>query len=52
MNVEQLRARVYSLSERSSWLGMGADIAHMTVVELEAALRFLMRLAESEGCKQ
>lgn len=45
MNVEMLRGRVYSLSERFSWLGITANIAAMTVAELEAVLRFLRRVA-------
>lgn len=46
MSVEQLRERVYSLSERFSWLGIGADIAAMTCCELEGVYRFLRRLAD------
>lgn len=46
MSEELLRERVYSLSERYSWLGMGVDIPTMTRGELEAAYRLLMRLAD------
>lgn len=45
MREELLRERVYSLSERFSWLGMSVDITTMTRSELEAAYRLLMRLA-------
>jgi hypothetical protein len=43
--LDLLRHRVYSLSERLSWLGMSADIPAMTLAELEAAYRFLLRHA-------
>ena len=46
MNADLLRERVYSLSERFSWLGMSADIPAMTLCELEGAYRFLLRLAD------
>ena len=45
MTAELLRERVYILSERFSWLGIGADIAAMTVSELEGVYRFLLRVA-------
>jgi len=45
MNAELLRERVYALSERFSWLGINADIAAMTLVELEGVYRFLRRIA-------
>lgn len=45
MTVDLLRERVYGLSERFSWLGIGADIAAMTVSELEGVYRFLQRIA-------
>lgn len=45
MMADMLRERVYSLSLRFSWLGIGADIAAMTLSELEAVLRFLRRVA-------
>lgn len=43
--LDQLRERVFSLSEQFSWLGMGPDIPAMTLHELEAALRLLTRLS-------
>lgn len=46
MNPTLLRLRVYSLSERLSWLGITPDIASMTICELEAVYRFLQRMAE------
>mgnify|MGYP006341262541 CR=1 FL=1 len=45
MTVELLRERVYSLSARLPWLGIGADIVAMTAMELEGAYRFLLRVA-------
>lgn len=50
MNAELLRECVYSLSERFSWLGVGPDIAAMTLCELEAVYRFLLRIA-GESCR-
>ena len=44
MTEEQLRERVYSLSERFPWLGMTSDIASMTKCELEGAYALLSRL--------
>jgi hypothetical protein len=46
MTIDTLRERVYSLSERFSWLGIGADIATMTLSELEGVYRFLRRFAD------
>lgn len=46
MNEALLRERVYSLSERFSWLGMTPDIPTMSGSELEAAYRLLMRLVD------
>lgn len=46
--LEQLRERVYNLSERLPSLGMAPDIPAMTLHELEAALRFLVRLTEAQ----
>jgi hypothetical protein len=46
MTIELLRERVYSLSERLSWLGVTPDIAGMTICELEAVYRFLRRIAD------
>jgi hypothetical protein len=40
-----LRERVYTLSERFSWLGIGSDIAALTLSELEGVYRFLRRIA-------
>lgn len=45
MSADLLRERVYSLSERFSWLGIGPDIAAMAASELEGVLRFLLRHA-------
>jgi hypothetical protein len=45
MTIELLRERVYSLSERLSWLGVTPDIASLTLCELEALYRFLTRMA-------
>ena len=45
MNAELLRERVYSLAIRFSGLGIGADIAAMTLGELEGVYRFLRRIA-------
>lgn len=44
MNEDLLRERVYSLAMRLSGIGIGADIFALTIVELEALHRFLMRL--------
>lgn len=46
MNADLLRELVYSLSFRLSWLGIGSDIAGMTIWELEDLYRFLRRLAD------
>ncbi|MBI3523839.1 MAG: hypothetical protein HY066_04820 [Betaproteobacteria bacterium] len=46
MNAELLRERVYSLSERFSWLGIGPDIPAMSLCELEGVYRFLLRIAD------
>lgn len=46
MNADQLRERVYCLSLRLSWLGIGPDIAAMSFCELEGVYRFLRRLAD------
>jgi hypothetical protein len=45
MNADLLRLRVYSLSERLSWLGIGADIYALTISELWALYAFLQRMA-------
>ena len=45
MTIELLRERVYSLSERFSWLGITPDIPAMPASELEAVLCFLLRHA-------
>jgi len=45
MKAELLRERVYSLSERFSWLGVGPDIAAMSLCELEGVYLFLVRVA-------
>lgn len=45
MTIEELRERCYSLSERFSWLGVGADIPTLSLIELEALYRFLVRVA-------
>ncbi len=45
MSADLLREQVYRLAERFSWLGMSADIAAMTLCELGAAYRFLLRVA-------
>ncbi|MBY0339957.1 MAG: hypothetical protein K2Q19_02250 [Rhodocyclaceae bacterium] len=47
--LDQLRERVFSLSEQFSWLGMSPDIPSMTLQELEAALRLLARLEGGEN---
>lgn len=46
MNADLLRERVYSLACRLSWLGIGADIASMSIWELEGLYRFLRRLTD------
>lgn len=45
MSAELLRERVYSLSVRLAWLGIGGDIAAMTLSELEGVYRFMRRIA-------
>lgn len=45
MTTNELRERVYCLSERLSWLGISADIAALSVVELWGLLAFLQRVA-------
>jgi hypothetical protein len=45
MNADLFRLRVYSLSERLSWLGVGADICALTISELWALYAFLLRMA-------
>jgi len=41
MNPELLRERVYGLALRLSWLGIGADIAALTLSEMAGIYRFL-----------
>ena len=44
MSEALLRNRVYSLAMRLAGIGIGADIFALTIVELEALQRFLVRL--------
>jgi hypothetical protein len=49
---ERLLARAYSLSERFSWLGITPDLPGMTMTELEAVCRLLVRIqAMAERCE-
>ena len=44
MSESLVQNRIYSLSLRLSGIGIGADIFALTIVELEALHRFLVRL--------
>ncbi|MDP1734278.1 MAG: hypothetical protein Q8L44_07945 [Sulfuritalea sp.] len=48
MNTDLLRERVYSLSARLSWLGVGADIAALSIAELWGVYLFLLRVSHGE----
>lgn len=48
MNGDLLRERVYSLAVRLSWLGMGPDIAALTISELWGLHLFLLRVSHGE----
>jgi len=48
MNGDLLRERVYSLAARLSWLGIGPDIAALTVSELWGVYIFLLRVSHGE----
>jgi hypothetical protein len=48
MNEETLREQVYRLAERFPALGIGSDICSLTLCELEAVYRFLLRM-ECDG---
>lgn len=48
MNADLLRERVYSLSARLSWLGIGPEIAALSLVELWGLYLFLLRVSHGE----
>lgn len=49
MNADLLRERVYSLAARLSWLGVGPDIAALSIVELWGLYLFLLRVGHGEA---
>lgn len=49
MSADLLRERVYSLAARLSWLGVGPDIAALSVVELWGVYLFLLRVSYGEA---
>jgi hypothetical protein len=48
MNADLLRERVYSIFARLSWLGVGPDIAALSIVELWGLYLFLLRVSHGE----
>lgn len=48
MNADLLRERAYGLAARLSWLGIGADIAALSIVELWGVYLFLLRVSHGE----
>jgi hypothetical protein len=48
MNADLLRERVYGLATRLSWLGVGPDIAALSIVELWGMYLFLLRVSHGE----
>jgi len=49
MNADLLRERVYSLAARLSGLGVGPDIAALSIVELWGVYLFLLRVSHGEN---
>lgn len=49
MTSEHLLERVYSLAARFSWLGIGAEIAALSLSELWGLYRFLVRVSNGEN---